>query len=229
MSLCIYCQKNPATTRDHVTLEGLFRKPRPSTLITVPACEPCNSGFGSDDEYFLGLALDWVASESNDGRTVADSRLRSMQRMQGHNFWKPFFSTLAPVEVYSPGGIFLANSLEFRLDTSRLQRTVNRMIRGLYYHETTSLLPVGDFVRSLPYAHFLEQYKTSEEKAEMMAALVSLPPQFIGDAFAYRYLVIDRDRQLSLWNLLFYRRIEFVGITSDSNDPDLMGADPNAL
>jgi hypothetical protein len=225
VNLCIYCQKNPATTRDHVTLRGLYREPRPSNLITVPACGPCNSAFGSDDEYFLRLALDWGASESGDGRAAADNRMRSMQRKQGRGFWRPFFATLKPVEVHSPGGIFLVNSLEFRLDTSRLQRTINRMIRGLYYHETKSCLPVGDYVRSLPYPHFIEQYNNnSEAKAEMVVALGSLPAQFIGDAFAFRYAIMDPARQVSLWNLMFYRRIEFVGTTGDQKDPEIWGS-----
>ena len=76
MQVCIYCQTNPKETNDHVPPKGLFREPRPSNLITVPACLKCNNGFSGDDDYFLNLALDWPASESNDGKGVVEKRLR---------------------------------------------------------------------------------------------------------------------------------------------------------
>ena len=226
MNLCIYCQTNHATTRDHITLRGLFREPRPSNLITVPACNDCNKGFGPDDDYFLRLALDWGATECSDGKAVADSRLRSM-RKQGPKIWKPFYDSVKPVEVFTPGGVFLANSLEFGLDTERLLRTVNRMIRGLYYHVTMTPLPLGDFVRSMSYLHFVEQQKDDKDRTQLTEWLASLPSQFIGDAFAFRYSILEASRHFSFWNLLFYRRIEFIGFTGDQRDPALTGAGTN--
>ena len=53
-SLCIFCGK-PATTRDHIPPKGIFPDPMPSDLITVPACESCNSNTKLDDEYFQWL------------------------------------------------------------------------------------------------------------------------------------------------------------------------------
>ena len=68
--LCIYCQKNEATTDDHITLSGMYAEPLPSNLITVPACLACNREFMKDDEYFLRLAVEWRASECDDGRNA---------------------------------------------------------------------------------------------------------------------------------------------------------------
>ena len=51
--LCIYCRTAEADTRDHVPPDLLFPPPKPSTLITVPACRPCNQGFQKDDEVSL--------------------------------------------------------------------------------------------------------------------------------------------------------------------------------
>src|SRR5476649_803812 len=88
MQLCIYCQMNPGDTDDHVPPKGLFPKPRPSNLITVPACDQCNKSFKNDDEYFLNIALEWAASESSDGKQIADTRLRAMKRKESRTFWQ---------------------------------------------------------------------------------------------------------------------------------------------
>jgi hypothetical protein len=211
---CIYCQANPKETNDHVPPKGLFREPRPSNLITVPACLKCNNGFSGDDDYFLNLALDWAASESKDGKGVVEKRLRSMKRKEGRNVWKPFFAKVKPVEVYSPGGLYLANSLEFTLDTAKLLRTVNRMIRGLYFEFTKAPLPLGDYARSMLFSHYVERHKSDSEAMEFVQFIPRLPGRVVGeDTFEVRYCVLDPDRHSSFWYLEFYRHFAFVGVT----------------
>ena len=134
MELCIYCQAHAKETNDHVPPRGLFREPRPSNLITVPACFQCNNSFSADDAYFLNLALDWGASETSDGQAVVDKRLRSMKREKDRNVWKSILRSFQAVEVQSPSGLYLADSFTFALNTPRLLRTVSRIIRGLYFH-----------------------------------------------------------------------------------------------
>jgi len=43
-------------TVDHVPPKGLFSKPRPNNLLTVPACLSCNNSKSDDDEFFRLLA-----------------------------------------------------------------------------------------------------------------------------------------------------------------------------
>jgi hypothetical protein len=218
MQRCIYCQVNPKETNDHVPPKGLFRQPRPSNLVTVPACLPCNNGFSGEDDYFLNLALEWAASESSDGRGVAEKRLRSMKRKEGRNVWKPFFAKAKAVEVYSPGGLYLANSLEFSLDMGKLIRTVNRMIRGLYFEFTKAPLPLGDYTRSMLFSHYVEKHKNEPKAVEFVQFIPQLPGRVIGqDTFEVRYFVLDPARHSSFWYLEFYRRFAFVGTTGDAS------------
>lgn len=49
---CYLCGATENLTRDHIPPKGLFPKPRPSNLYTVPCCEPCNNGASKADEYF---------------------------------------------------------------------------------------------------------------------------------------------------------------------------------
>lgn len=47
--LCVYC-KGEASTRDHTPPRCLLRRPLPSNLLTLPACQKCNSAFSFDEE-----------------------------------------------------------------------------------------------------------------------------------------------------------------------------------
>lgn len=47
---CIYCGA-PATTREHVPSKAFLKKPYPSDLPVLPACEKCNNGWSSDELY----------------------------------------------------------------------------------------------------------------------------------------------------------------------------------
>jgi hypothetical protein len=67
--ICVICSNAPATTREHVPAQQLFDRPLPGNLITVPSCEPCNSGSPRDDEFLRGFLLllrDAVPAEATD-------------------------------------------------------------------------------------------------------------------------------------------------------------------
>lgn len=49
---CAICGKEEATTSDHIPPRGIFPKPRPSNLITVPTCFRCNHAGSKYDERF---------------------------------------------------------------------------------------------------------------------------------------------------------------------------------
>jgi len=84
---CIYCGTRKDLTSDHVPPKALFAEPRPSHLITVPACRPCNKSYVKDDEYFRVAVLAQAASEQD----PAAAKL-----------WSPEGSTSSPVRP--PGG-----------------------------------------------------------------------------------------------------------------------------
>ena len=52
MSKCVYCGSEENITREHIPPKALFPPPKPSNLITVPACNTCNGKKSIDDEYF---------------------------------------------------------------------------------------------------------------------------------------------------------------------------------
>ena len=214
MRLCIYCQKNRATTKDHVPPQGMFPKPRPANLITVPCCEPCNRGFKNDDEYFLIMALEWTAAETSDGSQIAAGRLRDMNSLQRRRFWHRVFSRTRPVEVFTPGGLYLGQSVEIRPQTDRIRRTLNRIIRGLYFKMTETALPPDALVASIQYSTYVKEQGHDPSAQRIIEGMIGLPAKVIGkDTFQYRYYVLDPITFVSIWYLEFYRRHAFVGTT----------------
>ncbi|MBG7615612.1 hypothetical protein IWC96_10010 [Brevundimonas sp. BAL450] len=49
---CLYCGR-PADTYDHVPPKVLLETPYPPNLRMVPACQPCNGGWSSDEDYVV--------------------------------------------------------------------------------------------------------------------------------------------------------------------------------
>jgi len=51
-SMCIYCGRETADTRDHVPPKCLIRPKHRANLWTVPSCAQCNASYSRDEEYF---------------------------------------------------------------------------------------------------------------------------------------------------------------------------------
>lgn len=216
MQLCIYCQTAEATTRDHVPPKALFKKPRPANLVAVPACAGCNSAFQKDDEYFLTLSLEIRAQNTPAALAVADNRIRSMNRPDrgSSGLWQPIFKSLRTVELVSPGGLYLGNTLSLNLDVARLSATVNRIIRGLYFHHAAVPIPVQTKVSSLPYEHYCKLPQTEPDLLDFPTMLAALKCWSIGDSeFRYWFAPSDGEAVSSFWCLEFYRSVAFVGST----------------
>jgi len=84
---CVYCG-GLADTNDHAPPRCFLRPPRPSNLITLPACKECNSGFSFAENCAKTLIAlvsedtDLVAERAPDGRVTRalarDKRLRAV-------------------------------------------------------------------------------------------------------------------------------------------------------
>ena len=79
-SKCVFCGAL-ATTRDHVPPQGVFPDPRPTDLITVPACDICNNSTKLDDEYFRWLVATGSTDDDEAKRLIKE---RILPRFQSH-------------------------------------------------------------------------------------------------------------------------------------------------
>lgn len=127
---CAFCGKRDELTRDHVPPKSIFAKPRPSDLITVPCCRACNRQWSTDDEYFqLAMKIG-----INGKRFPAEnaSSLRTIQhllRPQSQGYARHLIGSVGP------------NRGEMTFQRRRLGTTLHRIVRGLFYYQTSTRLP----------------------------------------------------------------------------------------
>jgi hypothetical protein len=132
-SSCAYCGA-AATTRDHIPPVKLFPRPRSSDLVTVPACESCNNDASVNNEYFVWAVTMNVKSGSESERVV-QQRLAEPVTARRRRTIEQLKRSMRPVDVMSPGGVYLGQAMGYDADRPRLNAVIERCVRGLYFRE----------------------------------------------------------------------------------------------
>ena len=194
---CVYCgQEATRLTRDHVPPKCLFLRPRPQ-LITVPACHACNDSFKLDDEYFR-VAVTSEAAYRDEAATALWSD-RIAPRM-GPGLRRTLLATMRPAQVRTPAGLVIENGTAIAYDKRRIDRVIERIVRGLLWHH----------YRSRPAAvRFEISYKPDLRPIQELLGGISF--NSIGEtAFRYRHSLTMEDPNSSVWGLQFYGHIHFL-------------------
>lgn len=193
MEACFNCGR-PADTRDHVPPRGVFPAPRPKTLITVPACAACNGSTKLDEEYFR-----WLVATVGDQTAASDALIQ--QRILPRFRARPallheIMKKSRVVDVYSPGGIWLERSPAFEFDRPRIQRVIEKTVKGLYLHE------FGERLSGAVVEGFVLNPEIPKEDIPFCA---SLPVRNVAPpVFSYRCLRDDEEVRASAWFLMFF-------------------------
>src|SRR4029453_234768 len=103
--VCAYCEAPSPATRDHTPPKGIFPRPRPADLITVPACEPCNQGASVRDERFLTYLSLHVGMETPLTSRLWDQGLPGIHRNRG--LPRRLLSEVERVWLSTPSGVNL--------------------------------------------------------------------------------------------------------------------------
>ncbi|MCK5757772.1 MAG: hypothetical protein KAH14_01675 [Clostridiales bacterium] len=219
-SVCVFCGK-PVTTRDHVPPKGLFPTPRPTTLITVPSCDNCNGGNKLHDEYFKTmLCMREYKNENGALKKLIPDMFSKLGSTKKTGFRTSLLNNLDHIDIQTKSGIIVPNKLASKIDMSRMNRVIERTVRGLYYHEMKQMILKSNVqVRVI----FYEDMDTSTEETKNIIKAV-YPMQIItieDDIFNYRF-VYDQDKPaVSVWLLCFYKEFYVFGITSPIVKPEL--------
>ena len=156
--LCVFCGIEKATTKDHIPPKGIFVKPRPSNLITVPACVKCNGGSSGEDERFI---VDLGIHVSNGGE--AGKRLFAEQVMKTlrHNneLSRKVFDRIKPVDLTTPEGIIYGREHTGEWDKEPHMKIIEKTIRGLYYHHYKEILDANYSVDTHFFDSLTEELK----------------------------------------------------------------------
>jgi len=211
MTACIYCGGEGNQSRDHVPPKASFPKPRPSDLITVPSCEKCNRGFQQDDEYFkahLGIRADIEGAPR--AETLTEEVLRSWQRPQSGGFTAAFRDSFATRTIRAPDHSVIGQEFGHVALTERINRVLERTVRGLFFHETGTVLPLDYRVRARMW-----EVLPPQDARSYMALMGGAPLRVIANgAFRYAARIAGDDPFASAWLLQFYGSATFLGVTA---------------
>jgi len=194
--VCAYCGAPSPTTRDHIPPKGIFPVPRPPDLITVPACEPCNLGASVCDERFLTYLSLHVGIDTPTTTKLWDRVLPGIQR--NRRLHRRLREEVEPVWLTTPSGVIHGRAYRGLWDSEAHDNTIERMIRGLYFHHYREVL--GSRVE-------VKTYWYRELNDGMVEATAECEQRSIGDGqFVYRFgRALDASLH-SLWLFQFHMR-----------------------
>lgn len=208
--VCVYCTTATGVTNDHVPPKSFFPKPRPSDLITVPACLKCNQGAGKDEEYFLATLMFSEAGVTAVGKKLWNERLRRMYE-KNIGLRRKIAESMRHREMSSPAGIYLGRAMSVSYDPPRLEAIAMKIVRGLYFHECGMPLDATAEVLCL----FLREPKHFKAVEQHNHMLKPGSKQWDG-AFQYRCGFVPGNPTGSMWLLWFWRTHIFWAITSNA-------------
>jgi len=182
---CYLCSA-PATNDEHLPPKAFFPKAKDlpaygnlrKRLVTVPACSKHNDVFATDDEYVaIAVALSPRAGQLG-GDQFWSKWARAMMR-RGARLKKDFERDMSFVPVLI-GGTRLTFCVNWRLDRIRYESVMERVARGLYFHET------GDRLEST--------VRVETPTLEPITMLPVFPPSLRGDLSANPCRVVGDER-----------------------------------
>lgn len=204
---CIYCSNEKATTRDHVPPKSFFPKPRPSDLLTVPCCLKCNKATEKDEELFLATFMFSQAGVSKEGKRLWAEKINRMYE-KNKGLRRIISNSLKHYHTFTPAGIYAGGKMTIEPNLPRAKRVVEKIVRGLYFHQYHVPLPNEKEV--------LVEFLNTESKSELARKNNnSLHPgnKAWPGVFEYRHNSARQDPEESMWLMMFYSSIYFFAVT----------------
>jgi hypothetical protein len=134
---CYLCGAS-ATTKDHIPPLCIFPKPRPSNLVTIPACNACNHDRSLDDEYFR-LVIAAGSRDAPQSHSVLQQRIIPRMRKTPALIVE-FLKSVQRVNFQSPEGVDIGQAPVFQINRSRVQAVIDKIVRGLFFKHTNHRL-----------------------------------------------------------------------------------------
>ncbi len=194
--ICGYCGNPSPTTRDHIPPKGIFPTPRPDDLITVPSCASCNQGASASDERFRASLSLHVGVDAPSTSRLWEQTLPGIRRNRALH--RRLRDEAEPIWLTTPSGVIHGRKYRGRWDSDSHDRTIERMIRGLYFHHYCDVLGNRVGVKS----HWFHKLTPDilEATAEYEQRSVG------GDQFVYRFGRASDQPLHSIWLFEFHKR-----------------------
>ena len=132
-------------------------------------------------------------------------------RPQAAGFRSAFLASVQSVEVKTPSGLYVGDSLAYDVSFRRLNRVAARITRGLFCFEHKAPLAPG-YVAA---ARALEGFTPEADNAlgPLLAFVGARHSRSIGRVFSYRFRFIPDDPESSLTLFEIYEATGFLGLT----------------
>jgi hypothetical protein len=225
--MCVYCGSFGPLHMDHVPPENLFEPHAGSNLITVPCCRSCNSAASKDDQYFLVfIGLREGAKLKPEHDRIWQKVRRTLKRKEASKFRQNVTSKIRFVNPVTATGIILPPALSVPTDGLRVAETVNRFVKGLYFHEKRTRLPDTHLVISHDELALqnppIERTKEISQFCNLITQVQTTPRKTVGTVFAYHWASNPAQPANTIWLLDFFGGIRFFCITQPSGN-NLLG------
>ncbi|MBA4190909.1 MAG: hypothetical protein C0467_23215 [Planctomycetaceae bacterium] len=208
-TVCAYCGTDQGLFQaEHVIPRCLWEADRPGHMLTVPACGPCNHGYGRDEEYFrtVLVALTGQGSHPQVNQLLGGKVRRALKR--NPRLREDMTRNVRPMPRRSPGGLFAGVRLGFELDVKRFYRGVEKTVRGLFAYKSGRPLAPSTAVRIYEGNGFWETPGFQSLLEEM-----SEPAGVGDDVFSCRCARYSVDPEWSAWLLIYYQTQGFFAWT----------------
>jgi hypothetical protein len=188
-------------TRDHVPARNLFPTPRPHNLITVPQCLSCKAGLGEDEEYFVVAMISDAAPYNAEAEAVREHlypEIISPGRQRLADCLKRSTKTF---NFQTEGGVYLGRKPMLRLDVPRVNRVLDKIVRGLYFCESHRVVS-SDMVVTV-------EILPPPELREDLAFQITLEAEtkWRGNkVFRWKRAFAQDNPRAGMWLMSFYRR-----------------------
>ncbi len=202
---CAYCAETKPLTRDHVIPKALFLPPFPPNMITVPACNDCNSKKSLADTYLRDyIVSDAFGSQHPDAEALFRGPVLRSHARGSSDLARTALETAKIRSIHTEAGIYLGELPQGQVDVSRITTALTYVSRGLYFDHRKTRIPSDYAVqihRVMPW-HFQE-----------LAKVFDVPgingPRALGEVFLCQYMAATENPFFTFWLLSFFGKVVF--------------------
>jgi hypothetical protein len=183
--------------------------------MTVLCCSACNRAASLDDEYFrLNLTLRDDIGQEPDIVEIIPAVLRSLQHPEAPGLRADFLRSVHNATVTTPAGLFLGSRLAYNVDLDRLGRVPSRIVKAMFRRQRGFRLPDAYEVCTCAAAGLRDVGRElAGEIHKFFTPLINTQPVSVGRVFSYWVAFDANDPNISVWLMLFYRRVVFISFT----------------
>ena len=196
----------------------MFPDPKPSNLITVPACTECNKGFQKDEDYFRGLfGLTGGVLIEHDAPEFWKKVCRGLQRSPALK--KTIADSLGSSTMVNPDGEEVGRLIKVEDNWPRIVSLIAKCVRGLYFFETCETLSPSIEIEC-------PQCGDGPIALGTLYALTHRGKRAWPGIFEYWYRVSADDPAASAWILTFYSNRVYTAFTGRVRIDQLQNKEP---